>query len=374
MQFEMYRDDDGVYTLPDGVYFGLDEEIYHADSALGSTSVKELAKKPCKWQYDRIRKRGPKDTSFMIWGSAWHCRVLEGLEAYQERFAEPPVPADYPAAFTTSDSIKKFLHLHGKKQTGVKADLIERAKEIEGCPRFFDDILADWYAAHPGHVSIDADIKQEIEDAIVNMERDPVLSSIMQAGSLIDGAAELSAFFTIEGVRCKLRFDYAIPAMKTRNKAIAVDLKSFTTFKGGNDEDAAIRKVYDECYDLQAAHYLDGRKRARDLIAMGKVFGDAPNKEFVDGFFNAKDIDWVWVMLRRDAGMVPVTLSVDSEDPMLVHAGDIVTDALATYRKYVSEFGPNGLWSPPPKLPLRINRSVLPNYNRGVAYEQPENR
>ncbi len=187
-------------------------------------------------------------------------------------------PSGPPGSLHDFGLDQKFLHLHGKKQTGVKADLIERAKEIEGCPRFFDDILADWYAAHPGHVSIDAEIKQEIEDAIVNMERDPVLSSIMQAGSLIDGAAELSAFFTIEGVRCKLRFDYAIPAMKTRNKAIAVDLKSFTTFKGGNDEDAAIRKVYDECYDLQAAHYLDGRKRARDLIAMGKVFGDAPIK------------------------------------------------------------------------------------------------
>lgn len=38
--------------LPDGIYFGLTEERYHGDPALGSTSIKELARKPCKWQYD----------------------------------------------------------------------------------------------------------------------------------------------------------------------------------------------------------------------------------------------------------------------------------------------------------------------------------
>ena len=39
--------EDGTFTLPPGIYFDLPEHIYHADTALGSTSIKDLASKPC---------------------------------------------------------------------------------------------------------------------------------------------------------------------------------------------------------------------------------------------------------------------------------------------------------------------------------------
>src|SRR5690606_8239701 len=134
-----------------------------------------------------------------------------------------------------------------------------------------------------------------------NMEADPTLNAVMQAGSLIDGAAEMSIFFTTDGIRRKARFDYSLAPAGARKRSLVVDLKSFTTFKGGNDEDAATRKVYDECYDLQAGHYMDAYEAAREMLDQWKVFGTLPREGYLNEFLNAEGVDWVWVMLRRDA-------------------------------------------------------------------------
>lgn len=359
--------------LPDGIYFNLSEERYHADPALGSTSIKELSRKPCRWQYDRLRPRENIETEFLVWGRAWHCRVLEGADAFAARYAKPPHPDDYPNALVTTDDIKELLRQHGKKLTGNKPDLIARAKELEEeCPPFFDDILAKWKAEHPGHTNLTDRQVTEIEDAVTNMSRDPILSSVMRAGSLIDGAAEVSIFWTNEyGIRCKARFDYALPPAGNRVKSLIVDLKSFTTFKGGNDEDAGVRKIYDECYDIQATHYMDAYRAAKKLLESYAVFGDAPNDDYLKSFLHADGVDWVWVMLRRDAGMVPLTISVDTADEMFTHAKRIVDSTFETYLSYVETWGIDQIWSPPPKMPLRLNKSFLPTYNRGVEYEQP---
>lgn len=364
-----------VALIPLGIHFGLGEDAYHADPALGSTSIKELARKPCKWQYDRLRPRKEIEPEHLVWGAAWHCRVLEGKAAFDRRYAKPPRPEHHPEALDTTDQIKAFLRMNGQKLTGNKPELVARAREIDDCPPFFDDILAKWREEHPDHIDLTDRQVVEIEDAVANMERDPILASVMQAGSLIAGAAEMSIFWMDErGIRRKCRFDYALGPAGQRVKSLVVDLKSFTTFKGGSDEEAAIRKVYDECYDLQAAGYMDGYAAAKDLLAAGAVFGTPPAPGYLESFLNSAGVDWVWVLVRRDNGMVPVTLSVDTEDPMFPHAREVVGAALDTYRDYLGRFGPDQLWTPPPRVPLRLNQSVMPTYNRGIQHEQPNHR
>lgn len=366
---------DGTYNLPPGIYFDLTEDIYHSDTSLGSTSVKELAKKPCKWQYDRLRPRREIEMEYLVWGRAWHCRVLEGQTAFAQRYAKPPLPSDHPNALVTSDQIKDFLRMHGQKLTGNKPELIARAKDLDECPPFFDEILARWHAEHPNHQELTDRQVQEIEDSVTNMERDPILTSVMQAGSLIDGAAEMSIFWVDErGIRRKCRFDYSLAPAGARTKSLIVDLKSFTSFKGGSDEEAAICKVYDECYDLQVATYMDGYRAGRKLLEQGMVFGTPPAGDYLKSFLHSEGIDWVWVMMRRDNGMVPVTLSVDTEDKMFDHAKAIVADALYTYQRYADQYGMDSLWTPPPQVPLRLNHTVMPTYNRGIQYEQPRTR
>ncbi|SPL65410.1 PD-(D/E)XK nuclease-like domain-containing protein [Ochrobactrum soli] len=366
---------DGTYTLPPGIYFDLPEAVYHADTSLGSTSIKDLASKPCKWQYDRLRPRREVEQEYLIWGSAWHCRVLEGKEEFDKRYAKPPRPHDYPEALNTTDQIKDFLRMHGQKLTGTKPELTARARELDECPPFFDEILARWQAEHPNHVELTDRQVVEIEDAVANMERDPILTSVMTAGSLVDGAAEMSIFWVDErGIRRKCRLDYSLAPAGERVKSLIVDLKSFNSFKGGSDEEAAVLKVHEMAYDVQVAAYLEGYVAARKLLEQGMIFGTPPRGEYLHSFLHSQGIDWVWVMMRRDNGMVPVTLSVDTEDKMFVHAKNIVGDALDTYRFYLDRYGPDQLWTPPPKVPLRLNHSVMPTYNRGIQYEQPNHR
>ena len=62
------------------------------------------------------------------------------------------------------------------------------------------------------------------------------------------------------------------------------------------------------------------------------------------------------------------------KDPMIEHADRIIDHTPDVYRSYVNQFGLDQLWTPPPKLPLRINASMFPTYNRGLAYEQPAAR
>lgn len=372
--FDAYKNEDGTYSLPVGIYFNLPEDIYHAVDALGSTSIKELAKKPCKWQYDRLRPRKEVESEFLVWGSAWHCRVLEGKAAFDERYAKPPLPKDVPGCLNTTDELKEFLRMHGQKLTGNKPDLIARAKEIDDCPSIYEEVLAEWKAAHPDYTELTDRQVVEIEDAVANMQRDPALRAVMEAGSLINGAAEMSIICEIDGIRRKGRFDYSLAPAGGRLKSLVIDLKSFTTFKGGNDEEAAVRKVYDEVYDVQAAYYMELFLEARKLLAAGLVFGDAPDPDYIHAFLHAEGVDWVWVMMRRDAGMLPLILSIDTGDQMFEHARNIVADALESYRSYIALYGLNQLWTPPAKVPLRLNSSVMPTYNRGVQYEQPNNR
>lgn len=373
--YDAYRREDGTYCLPNGIYVGLPEEIYHADTALGSTSVKALATDPVGWQYDRLRPRKGITPEYLTFGRAWHCRILEGKAEFDKRYAKPPTPADVPGCLSTSDDIKEFLKMNGQKLTGRKEDLIARAKELDDCPPIYDEVLAQWRRDNPKHEELSERQVLEIEDSVTIMMRDPTLASVMVAGSLIDGAAELSVFVTDErGVRRKGRYDYAIPPAGSRIKALITDLKSFTSYKVGTHEEAAMHKIHLECYDVQGGYYCDLYRRAKPLLEAGLIFGDEAAFPTVRAFLEAPALDWVWVFLRRDAGMVPVTLSVDAEDELFRHGLEIAEDGIARYVEFMEKFGADQLWSDPPKMPLRLNKARIPSYNRGVLCEQPADR
>ncbi len=357
-----------------GIYFGLDDRIYHADPGLGSTSIVDLAKEPPKWQYQRLRPQSEVRTEPMKWGSAFHCRVLEGKAAFDHRYARAPTPKDYPGCLNTTEDIKEFLRQYGQKLTGRKSELMERAAQLDDCPPFFDNILAAWWAERPDYEELNAQQMREVEDAVANMQRDPTLNAVMQAGTLMHGAAELSIIYEVDGVRRKARIDYALPPTPQREPSLFVDLKSFTTFRRGTLEHAAIATVYEKVMDVQAAWYLQAIEPARELMEQGKVFGDAPQDDFLERFLNAPDFTWVWIMLRRDIGMVPVLLSVPRDSPIIKDANAIIERALLDFQSYADRWGMDQLWTPPPQTPRLLQPTDFPSYNRGILHEQPEDR
>jgi hypothetical protein len=350
-----------------GVYFGLDENEYHADKALGSTDIRMLAAQPWKWQYDRLRPRTRKMTADMIWGAALHCRVLEGEAVFRERYRQYPHPSEYPGCLVTVDDLKTWLMDRGRPVSKMKkADLIESVKQFIDAPVIFDDVVAEFEKQPRIKVSedISLDIHQEIEDAVANMNRDPVLSAVMQAGALRGGACEISVFYEVDGIRRKARFDYGLAPTENRPQSLIVDLKSFGSFKGKDYEDAAKRKIFDAGYDVQAVDYSRAHAAAEILVLDGQVFGEEPYEGFAEQFFGYH-VDFVWVMVKRDEAMLPVTLTMARNDMHFLNVGASIDRAYENYRFFMSEYGPDKLWTPPPRMPRVLTYADFPSYDRG---------
>ena len=81
----------------EGLYFGLDESLYHADPALGSSDMKKLAWSPCDYWFTSVHnplREEKEDKEAQILGRAYHRLVLEGREKLEEAF-QPRVEENY---------------------------------------------------------------------------------------------------------------------------------------------------------------------------------------------------------------------------------------------------------------------------------------
>ena len=357
-----------------GIYFGMPEDEYHADCALGSTDIKLLATQPWIWQRNRMRPHSRKLTSAMIWGSALHCYVLEGKEAFEERYAVKPHPSDYKDCLNTSDDLKEYLKNRGVSYSGKrKPELIEAVKGFLGHPLIFDDAVAEFNSIKrvDPEYKITKDEMQEIRDAAWYMEQYPTLKAIMSAGSLTGGAAEVSIFYEVSGVRRKGRFDFAIPPIEGRDYAMLADIKTFANFRGTDSEMAAIDTIYRMGYDLQAVGYMKAYNCGKDLFENGDVFGDEPFEGFAKSLFGAEEVWWVWIMIHKDGGFAPSIGWIRTDDVAYerdLHFQSVeetIKLAVENFHKYADEFGLDRLWPPITKLPLRITSGELPTWNRG---------
>ena len=357
-----------------GVYFGMSDDEYHADCALGSTDIKMLATKPWLWQRSRMRPKERVVTNAMKWGSALHCYVLEGREEFEERYAVLPHKNDYKGALITSEDLKVYLKERGVSYSKLKkAELVEAAKEFLDHPVIFDEVLREFNdvkRADPEY-KITKNEMQEIRDTTWYMQQEPTLSSIMSAGSLTGGAAEVSIFYEVDGVRRKGRFDYAIPPVGDRKYAMLADLKTFANFRGNDVEASAIDTIYRMGYDLQAVGYLKAYEFGKQYFADGKVFGDEPFEGYAKALFGAEEVWWSWITIHKDGGFYPSIYWFRTDDEVYARdlhfqeVEDVVVRGIENFHKYSDEFGLGNLWPTPAKLPLRITSAELPTWNRG---------
>ena len=82
--------DDAATLHEPGVYFGLTDDVYHADPALGSTDIKTLAFSPCDYWFKsplNPERTDAEPTPAQAFGSAVHKLVLEGRQAFESRYA-----------------------------------------------------------------------------------------------------------------------------------------------------------------------------------------------------------------------------------------------------------------------------------------------
>jgi hypothetical protein len=299
--------------LADGIYFGLDADRYHADRALGSSDMKDLAKNPVKWwYYSKLNPRRPErpDTPALRFGRAVHKMTLEGRHAFDAAYA----PTDFPG--------------------NIKAGIEERKRIAEA-----------------GKIALPLDEWERALRCGTYVSANPDLAEAFQGG-----ASEVSVVWERDGIRRKARFDY----LKVRS---IVDLKSAREQDEHEFDIFCDRQIAQRRYYVQLAHYWEARERLAGLVAAGAMYGhgDYVPHEWLQKVVAQRDFFWTWVFFQSTGA--PETFGTYAPKAHKLYDLGQSQIALAehNWRTFVAEFGTDGMpW---------VRRRALQEYN---CDEQPE--
>lgn len=242
-------------SLEDGVYFGLPEDDYHADDALGSTDVKNLITGPeiywANTPMNPLHER--KETKETMRGTAYHKLILEGEQAYNDTYAVEPDKADYPNALFTMEDLRDALKGYELPVSGRKSDLIDRLLEHDPKAQIWDAIIDEFRGAHEDKKPISKKLDAEIRYASRFIFANPHLKDAFQGGY-----PEVSIIYTDGGLRRKARVDYLKPT-------VAIDLKSYSNPFGARADVAIHTAAARMGHDIQAAWYRPAFAAAKSL-------------------------------------------------------------------------------------------------------------
>lgn len=282
--------------MPDGVYFGLDEERYHDALALSASGIKNLRISTLDfWARSSVLNPNyqDEDSEAKMIGRAYDRRIVEGREVFYRHYAAALDPADYPDVVRTTEEIKARLRTAGAKLTGNKPELIERLLAIEPMLKIWDEELRRHGIANAGKTLLARDLIGRIEIAAAMIEKHPQLGKAFTGGQ-----PQVSIFWRDRdsGVPCKARMDYWKPR-------VIVDLKTFANQRGMPIDKAIAFTVASYKYHIQAAFYLEARRQAMMLIDAGQVFGSI-DAAFVKAVRAAPDCTFMFVFQQK--GIAPL--------------------------------------------------------------------
>jgi hypothetical protein len=249
-----------------GLYFGLPDTEYHAALALSAHGINRLRVSALAWWLDSPLNpdRVEEETDAKIIGKAYHSRIVEGRDAFDQRYAAKLDPAAYPNALRTVADIVAALRDCGigVKASERKADLIARLPPAAGY-QVWDEIERRYSDQHRGKILLDPALIDRIELAAMMIENHHQLDK-----AFTGGYPEVSIFWfdVTTGVPCKARLDYLKPLA-------VVDLKTFELRDIAPDK-AIVRAVASYKYHVQASWYLRATDEIARLVADGKVYGD----------------------------------------------------------------------------------------------------
>lgn len=298
--------------IPDGVYFGMTDAVYHADPALGSTGIKKLIDNaPDYWWDSPLNPARPEDedTPAKVFGRQFHQCVLEGVEKFKANHA----PQHHPG--NRKDGIAEIEQIRKDGKTPVK--------------------FKDW---------------TKILAASAFIRANKTLANAFEGG-----IPEVSVFWTEDGIRYKVRLDYL------KMNAIA-DLKSLANMYGKEFGRACRDAVATYDYIISAEHYRHGRLQMARLIKEGAVYG-VPDEQ-MPWLINAasnKAFAFVFVFYQKDGAPISHGISLSPGNPLFGYARQMITKAIENYRRYMAEFGTDDAWVPTTQLEELIDTD-LPNW------------
>jgi hypothetical protein len=305
-------------SLPDGIYIGLSAERYHADTALGSSNIRDLLKGAnLFWHKSPMNPKKKKDklTPSKILGNATHTLLLEGREAFDAIYVRGPYDED-DDSLTSAE--KSALTKAAKAKLKEGQELLTRADYdfTMGCKEVLDS--------------------------------DPELK-----GCLDNALTEVSIFWTREdGVRCKVRLD----ALKLRGIG---DIKTIANEREREMDLACKLDITTYRYDIPAAHYSEGRRQMARLLADGgNVFaGDdlakvAPGTEadallqFLGKCAAEKVFGFQLVFIPKKGAPDAWSCTLSPGNPILNSAATDVSVAIDYFKMAIERYGIDKRWVP----------------------------
>lgn len=301
--------------LPDGVYLNLPEEIYHADTALGSSNIRDLLKGANVLWYKspmNPKRKADKKTPAKIMGSATHKLLLEGEKEFSRLYVRGPYDDDDDL----TPAEKSALTKDAKKKLQEYQELLPAAGYdfVTGCKSILDS---------------DPDLK----------------------GCLDNALTEVSIFWTRpDGVRVKVRLD----ALKIRGIG---DIKTIANERERELEVACRLDITTYRYDIPAAHYSNGRRELGKLLAAGRAFWwmdgkpvkiavDHDDMAFLTNCSKIPNFGFQLVFIPKTGAPDAWSCILSPGNPLLEEANVDIELAIDRFKKAMVDFGPGTRWTP----------------------------
>jgi hypothetical protein len=347
---------------PPGIYFGMPEEEYHALPALSSHGIRDVASSPMLYwsripflsEIARKRKaeRDEKERIHYTIGKAYHCRIMEGLDAFNARFAVWLTDEECKGALDGTDQIKAAINATGRKpyakvwdtlpdsteqyeRAAKKADWIAQLLDLDPQARILDKLNEQHAFNHRGKSFITAEAFDQLEIAAKMVEADPEVRHAFTGGH---AEVVLIWYCPKTGVPMKARCDYL------KQKAI-VDLKTVANQQGRSIERAIAHEVANYRYAIQPSVYVEGVNEVRKLVRDGKAQISLREGFPVEAYDWAvqwsrqEECEWLWVFQQK--GDAPITRGVwyPLRGTTRSVTDEIVLKQKRRFRLYSSSFG-----------------------------------
>lgn len=316
--------------MENGVYFGLDEDAYHAAFALSASGVKNLRISTLDfWARSSLNPdQEDGDTDAKVIGRAYHKRIVEGREAFQAAYAAELDAKEYPNAIRTVEDLKEALAGLGVTVASKdkKPALIAKLLEADGGAVIWEHLLSEHGKKNAGRQFLGSKIISRIEISAAMIENHPQLGMAFKGGY-----PEVSIFWTDPEhlIPMKARLD------RLKLKAIT-DLKTFENVQGMPVDRAIARAIASYKYHIQGRHYLDAVREAKSLIRAGRVFGDV-DKAFLDGLVASPGQEFLLVFQQK--GVAPLARGILLPPTVLDIGAAELSDAKKTFAECWEKYG-----------------------------------
>lgn len=335
--------------LPEGLHFGLHEDLHRADPGLGSTDMKALLTSPVNGYWKRTpngqrimqalgiaQPEAESPSLAQIFGTAAHALLLEP-ERFDDLYVEDEdAPADY---LTSKDVIREALMSRAAAYLPPKT--APREEWVMAAKRASLKVIEDWkvdfiiHAAGRTVLSKRWMAQLRMIDRIVRAKRADLGGKSIFDQNLTGGYAEVTVIWDEDGVRMKARFDY----MRTMG---VIDVKTYQCPDDKPPISHFLGHIANYAYDLQAAHYMRAWEELGKAIADGRVFG-AVDPAWLKRVKVDDKPAWRWLAISSMG--LPEVDFVDFDAPTALSAANVQRQqAIETFRRYSEQFGHDEPW------------------------------